>query len=175
LVEGTPVQVISPAVRLELPLTELHQAGEPEIKRWVRTEAQQPFDLGQGPLLRARLLRRDEARHVLLLTMHLFGSDGWSMVVLFEELSTLYEAYRHGYVSPLRELTLQYADFAVWQREWLTGEVLKSQVSYWKQQLQGAPSVLELPVDGPRPLLESHRGASQSFTVAKDVSDQLRA
>jgi amino acid adenylation domain-containing protein len=173
VVEGRPVQVIAPVLRLELPVTELQD--EAEVRGLAKAEAQQPFDLAQGPLLRGRVLRLSEAEHVLLLTMHHIVSDGWSMGVVYQELTTLYAAYSQGQASPLRELSLQYVDFAVWQREWLSGAVLEAQLSYWKEQLQGAPAVLELPSDRARPQLESHRGGSLRFKLSEAVSEKLRA
>jgi len=179
VVEGQPVQVIAPVLRLELPVTELQEltgeAREAEVRRLAKAEAQQPFDLAQGPLLRGRVLRLSAPEHVLLLTMHHIVSDGWSMGVVYQELTTLYAAYSRGEASPLHELTLQYVDFAVWQRAWLSGAVLEAQLSYWKEQLQGAPAVLELPSDRARPQLESHRGASLRFSLSEEVSEKLRA
>src|ERR1041385_4949433 len=137
-------------------------------------EALRPFDFARGPMLRASLLQLAEEEHVLSLTMHHIVSDGWSMGVLVHEVATLYTAFSNGQPSPLDELTVQYADYAQWQREWLSGEVLAEQLSYWKRQLQGAPPVLELPTDRPRPSVQTFNGANQSFTLSKDLSGALK-
>ncbi|HEV2728117.1 MAG TPA: amino acid adenylation domain-containing protein, partial [Solirubrobacterales bacterium] len=151
-VEGKPVQLIHPPRPLDVAvedLTALPEAGRgEEARRLAAGEAALPFDLSAGPLVRVRLLRLAEEEHVLLLTMHHVVSDGWSMTVLVGELTTLYAAYARGEESPLEELPIQYADYSVWQREWLRGEVLERELSYWRAQLGGAPT-LELPTDRP--------------------------
>ncbi|HVR97637.1 MAG TPA: amino acid adenylation domain-containing protein, partial [Thermoanaerobaculia bacterium] len=155
--EGRPVQGIG-APEVELPVVDVSQAGELEALRWAREEARRPFDLQRGPLLRLALFRLSERDHVLLLAMHHIVSDGWSMGVLLREVAALYEG------SELPELALQYADFAVWQRRWLEGEVLEAQLAYWRGQLgppNGAPQVLELPADRPRPAVQTFRGATR--------------
>ena len=129
-------------------------------------EAGRSFSLASGPLLRVTLVRLSESEHLALVTMHHIVSDGWSLGVLVKEVGALYEAYSQGDESPLAELRLQYADYAVWQRGWLQGEVLEQQLSYWLEQLAGAP-VLELPVDHVRPAVQSYRGATQSLVVGK--------
>ncbi|HVR96499.1 MAG TPA: amino acid adenylation domain-containing protein, partial [Thermoanaerobaculia bacterium] len=150
--EGRPVQVIGPP-RVELPVVDLSHVSEQEALRLAREEARRPFDLQRGPLLRLALLRLGDREHVLLLTLHHIVSDGWSMGVLLREIAALYA----GAVLP--ELPVQYADFAVWQRRWLEGEVLEAQLAYWKGQLAGAPRVLELPLDRPRPAVQTFGGA----------------
>src|SRR5262245_11294765 len=178
MVEGQPVQTISPSLNLLLPIMDLGHlpAGErdAEIRRLGAKEARRPFDLARGPLLRVTLLRLDDEDHVLLLTMHHIVSDGWSIGVLHRELSILYEAFSNGKPNPLPPLFIQYADFAVWQRNWLQEEVLKPQLSYWKSQLYGMP-VLQLPTDRPRPAVQSHRGAKQSFVFSTPLFDQLKS
>ena len=135
-------------------------------------EARRPFDLGRGPLLRARLLRLGDEDHVLLVTMHHIVSDGWSTSILARELSLFYAGYQSGSPVSLPELGVQYGDFAVWQRKWLQGEVLERQMNYWRGQLEGiAP--LELPTDYPRPALQSFRGAMYRFAFPKSLSDRL--
>ena len=134
-----------------------------------------PFDLASEPLVRARLLDLGEDEHVLLLTMHHIISDGWSMGVLVRELAAVYSACSNNLPSPLAELPIQYADFALWQRQWLQKEVLNGQLAYWKQQLDGAPEVLALPTDRPRPAQHSFRGAHQGFTLSKSLSDAVAA
>ncbi len=128
---------------------------------FARSEAVQPFDLVAGPLLRTTLLRLGPERHVLLLTMHHIVSDGWSMEILLRELVALYEAFAEGRPSPLPELPVQYADFAVWQRKWLGGGALARQLDYWRRQLAGAPAGLDLPTDFPRPAVQTLDGATR--------------
>jgi amino acid adenylation domain-containing protein len=176
---GKPVQVIHPAGEFRLDITDLSglsAAGrEAEASRRILAEARRPFDLSEGPLLRASLLRLGEEEHIFSLILHHIIFDGWSIGILFGELSALYRAFRGGGPSPLRELPIQYADFAVWQRRWLQGEVLQSLLSYWKRKLEGAPPVLELPSDRPRPPVQTHQGALESFLVPKPVSEGLKS
>src|SRR5205085_5764539 len=128
-----------------------------KVLQLATEEAQRPFDLTRGPLMRVTLLQLGAEEHMLLLTTHHIISDGWSISVLLQELAALYEAFSTGQPSPLPDLPIQYVDFAVWQREWLQGEVLEGQMAYWKQQLADAPTVLELPTDHPRaPSLAYH-------------------
>src|SRR5262249_39699991 len=156
-------QVIRTAEPVKLLVTELGgleaEEQEEETIRLANEEAARPFDLEHGPLWRAQLVRLNAAEHVLLFTMHHIISDGWSMGVLVREVSALYEAYVNGTDSALVELPIQYADFAVWQREYLQGAVLERQLQYWREQLAGAPPVLQLPADHPRPAIQSYRGA----------------
>jgi amino acid adenylation domain-containing protein len=176
---GGAVQRI--AAELTLPLRVIDLTGRPEEEREreaVRlssAEAQTPFDLSAGPLVRATLLRLAAEEHVLLLTLHHIIYDGWSMGVLVRETAALYEAYAAGRPSPLPELEIQYPDFAAWQREWLQGEALEAQLRYWKQKLDGAPPVLELPADRPRPAAQTFRGAALRFSVPRGVSERLKA
>src|ERR1043165_4759999 len=176
--DGLPVQRILPQLQLRLPVIELSgfspAVRETEAQRLATQEAQRPFDLTTGPLLRASLLRLGETDHVLLLTMHHIVSDGWSMTVFFRELSQLYEAYVRGEESPLAPLPVQYADFAQWQRNYLQGAVLEGELSYWREQLAGAPAVLELPTDRARPAVQSFRGAVQVFAVSGEVAQGLK-
>ncbi len=178
VVNGMAVQVIDEAPEFSLPVMDLSTVAEGEreaaARQAAREETQRPFDLSTGPLLRASLLRLAEAEHVLLFTMHHIVSDGWSIGVLIRELTTLYEAYAKGEESPLPELKIQYADYAHWQREWLQGEVLEKQLGYWKQQLEGAPPVLELPTDYPRPPVQTFRGAHQSLRLTPELSNGLK-
>src|ERR1051326_74800 len=169
--EGRARQVIEAAEPVRLPVTEL---GEQEAIRLANEEARRPFDLACGPLWRGQLIRLSAAEHVLLFTMHHIVSDGWSMNVLTREVSALYEAYVNGGAAALAELPIQYADYAVWQREWLQGEVLEEQLGYWRKQLAGAPAVLELPADHQRPVQQSHRGANLPFQLSQDVSRGLK-
>jgi amino acid adenylation domain-containing protein len=177
--QGRPVQVIAPAVKFTLPVTDLTGLGatkrESIARRLAEAEAERPFDLSSGPLLRASLLKLEAEEHIALFTTHHIVSDEWSMGVLIREVSALYEAYSRGEASPLAELAIQYADYAVWQREWLQGEVLEKQLNYWREQLRGAPEVLELPTDKVRPAIQSFVGASQSLTLSPKIADVLRA
>ena len=179
MVDGQARQVIAPALRMPLPVVDLGALPElergAEVQRLARAEAQRLFDLTTGPLVRCMLLRLAEKEHVLLLTMHHIVSDGWSIGIFFREMVTLRQAYRAGQPAPLPELPVQYADFAVWQREWLQGEVLEEQLSYWEEQLAGAPLVLELPTDRPRPPIQSYRGACRSMILPEALVEGLNA
>jgi len=176
--QGKPVQVVAPTVNFTLPVVDLRESYvfdyESEARRLALEETRRPFDLSSGPLLRASLLRFDETEHVALFTMHHIVSDGWSLGVLMKEVSQLYEAYSGGEESALKELPIQYADYAMWQREWLAGEVLDQQLNYWLEQLAGAPETLALPVDRPRPALQSFAGAQQRFELSTELSEQLK-
>jgi amino acid adenylation domain-containing protein len=177
-VDGAPVQVIAPFLGFALPADELSGMGDAEREAEVRlraaADADGPFDLAAGPLFRARLLRLGEEENVLLLCMHHVVTDGWSTGVLFRELSALYGAYREGRESPLAEPAMQYADFAVWQREQLRGEALEGQLAYWRERLAGAPALLELPLDRPRPLVQSSRGAQERLELPAELLERLR-
>ena len=177
--DGSPRQVIAEPRGVRLLLADLTRLPEAARERGARAlalrEARRPFDLSRGPLLRAALLRLGPQEHVLLLTMHHIVSDGWSTGVLVGEFMALYEAFAAGRPSPLRELKVQYGDFAHWQQRWLQGEVLDRQLAYWRGKLEGAASVLDLPTDFPRPAFESHRGAGESITLPVELSRALRA
>jgi amino acid adenylation domain-containing protein/non-ribosomal peptide synthase protein (TIGR01720 family) len=173
-VRGEPVQVITPARPFSVPIIDLpFESRESEVRRLVTEEAERPFDLAQGPMLRARLLRFGEGEYVALLTMHHIVSDGWSIGVLVREIVTLYRAYAQGEESPLSELSIQYADFAAWQRGWLQGEVLESHLAFWRRQLHGVEQ-LNLPTDFPRPPVPSFRAGVQPFHLSKDVTEALK-
>jgi len=178
-VDGSPVQVIAPFGGFALPVEDLSGLSEADreaaLRHRVAEEARRPFDLSAGPLFRAALLRVDEEDHVLLLSMHHVVSDGWSMGVLFRELSALYAAYLAGGESPLPELAVQYADYAVWQREQLGGEVLDRQLSYWTERLAGAPELLELPMDRPRPPARTYQGAAVPVSYSPELLERLQA
>jgi amino acid adenylation domain-containing protein/non-ribosomal peptide synthase protein (TIGR01720 family) len=149
------------------------EVREERLRREAADEARRPFDLARGPLLRARLLVLGEEDHVVLLTMHHIVSDGWSMGVLIREIAALYEAFVAGKPSPLAPLAIQYVDFAQWQRQWLEGERIQEQLSYWKQKLAGAPA-LELPLDRPRPPVQTFHGASHRFALPEDLAAGIR-
>ncbi|HYO58747.1 condensation domain-containing protein, partial [Archangium sp.] len=177
--EGRVVQVISPEVSLELAVEDLEGLAAPEreaeAQRRVREEAHRPFELSRGPMLRARVLRLAREEHVLLLVMHHIVTDAWSASVLLRELSELYPAFEAGGVPVLPALGLQYADYAVWQRQWLRGEVLEGQLSYWKKTLAGVPQALELPTDRPRPQVQTYRGAQVKVQLPLALSQEVRA
>jgi amino acid adenylation domain-containing protein len=175
--DGQPVQVIAPALKLDVPVVNLchlpDSTREAEAAHLAQLEAQRPFDLSEGPLIRASLLKLGEQDYLLLLTMHHIVTDGWSMGVLFEELGALYETYSAGRESRLPELPLQYADFAVWQRGWLRGEVLEQQLGYWKQQLADIPA-LQLPTDRVRPAISTYRGARVPLSFPATLTAELK-
>ncbi len=178
LVDGEPMQLIAPLLNVPLATVDMRgtpwQAREDELLRLVSTEIQHPFDLVRGPLLRATLFSLEAEEHVLLLVMHHIISDGWSVGVICRELASLYEACAAGRGAELAPLPIQYADFALWQREQLQGERLVELLAYWKQQLAGAPPLLELPVDHPRPTISQHKGAARTFRLSRSLSEGLK-
>ncbi|MFE8600248.1 amino acid adenylation domain-containing protein [Archangium violaceum] len=175
---GAGVQVVSESAAPPLRRVDLRELPterrEAEALRFATEELRRPFELSTGPLLRASLVKLAEQEHVLVLVMHHIVSDGWSLGVLIRELALLYTAFSRGQPSPLPEPTLQYADFACWQREWLEGEVLETQLAYWKEQLDGVPQVLELPTDRPRPPVQSYRGASHPVRLSRELSEAIK-
>ena len=175
--DGAPVQIILSELRLPLPRIDLSRLPEREtsIQQLCAEEAQRPFNLSTGPLVRAHLLRLSTEEHILLLSMHHIVSDGWSMGVLIREVATLYEAYAVGTESALKELSLQYGDYALWQREWLQGEVLEQQLAYWREHLGGELPVLQLPLDKPRSATSSFHSATFSCNLSKNISEKLKA
>ncbi|HYO91633.1 MAG TPA: condensation domain-containing protein, partial [Pyrinomonadaceae bacterium] len=176
-VDGEPVQVIASDARVSLPVIDLFALKEDEreeqARRILRAEAARPFDLSEG-VLRALLIRLYEEDHILLVMMHHIASDGWSMGVFIRETATLYKAFTKDEESTLAELPVQYADYAAWQREWLNAEVLGQQLSYWREQLSGAPEVLDVATDYPRPAAKSYDGAAHTFELSKEASERLR-
>ncbi|HEY0727697.1 MAG TPA: amino acid adenylation domain-containing protein, partial [Pyrinomonadaceae bacterium] len=178
VVDGEPVQIISAPCTLTIPLTDLSELDEAdrerEAQRLIAAEAQRPFDLSHGPLLRAALLRLREDEHLLLFTMHHIISDGWSAGVLAREATTRYAAFTGQETTPLAELPVQYADYAVWQRKWLRGETLNAQFDYWSTQLEGLSPVLELPLDHPRPKVRSRRGAFVPVVFDEELTKSLK-
>jgi amino acid adenylation domain-containing protein len=176
--DGTPFQLIGAAHAQLLPLLDLR--GLPAAERTTtarelaRIEAQRPFDLVAGPLLRTTLLRLDADEHVLLLTFHHIVFDGWSLGVFMDELTALYSAHTSARAARLPELPIQYADYALWQRQWLQSTVLTTQLGYWQRQLAGAPAVLELPLDRPRPPIQRFNGATLRFTMPDALGGALR-
>ncbi len=177
-VNGTPIQVIHPEATMNISVVDLQQLEATERESVLHQQAQlaaiTPFDLETAPLIRCSLLQLDAREYVLLLTMHHIVSDGWSMGIFIQELSTLYQAFAVRKPSPLAELPIQYADFAVWQRQWLSGKVLETQLNYWLSQLEGAPELLQLPTDRPRPTVQTFRGTTQSFSLNTDLKEKLQ-
>jgi len=174
-------QVIHPPFRLAPAVVDLQDGSHPDVETLARREAERPFDLETGPLVRATLLRLAPDEHVFLLTLHHIVADGWAAGLFVGELAALYRAlYRTGGegTSPLEEalppLPVQYADFALWQREWLTGDVLEGELAYWRERLAGAPEVLELPTDRPRPSVITPQGRRHPVLVGAELTDGLR-
>ncbi|HEX2091321.1 MAG TPA: amino acid adenylation domain-containing protein, partial [Longimicrobiaceae bacterium] len=174
-----PVQVIRPAGPHPLPVVDLrgiaHDGRERELGRLVVEDAARPFDLARGPLLRTTLVAVGEEEHGLLVSMHHVVSDGWSMGVLVREVSELYAARLEGRAPALAPLPVQYADYALWQRTWLSGETLEAQVRWWRDHLAGAPPLLELPTDRPRPQVHSDRGDSRAIVLPAELAVGLRS
>ncbi|HLL48709.1 MAG TPA: condensation domain-containing protein, partial [Longimicrobiaceae bacterium] len=177
--EGKPVQVVHAPAPVPLPVLDLRHLPEArreaEAERQVEAESLRPFDLARGPLLRSTLLRLAGDNHVLSFNLHHIVSDGWSMEVLVREVSTAYAVLSRGEPARLPELPVQYADFAVWQRQWLSGEVLEEQIGYWKEKLGGAPPLLEIPTDRPRAAGQSPHAAGHGFHLSPELSEGLRA
>jgi amino acid adenylation domain-containing protein len=177
--DGRPSQVIHPPEDFPLRVLDLSGGGEAdravEVQRHAEELVREPFDLTRPRLMRALLLRFGPSEHVLLLVMHHIISDAWSMAVLLQQAAALYETYTGGRQSPLAKLPIQYADYAVWQREWLRGDVLQTQLEFWKRRLAGAPPLLELPTDRPRPPLQTTRGAHEPVHLTSELTTRLEA
>jgi amino acid adenylation domain-containing protein len=176
--QGAARQVIHASFTVDVPVVDASAMDSKLLDAFVRDcavrEARRPFDLHRGPVVRAQLLRLGDEEHVLLFTLHHIASDAWSTGVLVREVAALYEAHASGRASPLSEPPIQYADYAQWQRNWLSGEVLEAQLAYWKGRLAGAPAALDLPTDRPRPRVKSHLGASVAFEVSTQLTARLR-
>lgn len=175
---GEAWQEVATNSTLDLPVIDLStlpsEEKEQEVVRLATQEAKLPFNLSESPLLRVTLLRLDENERVVLLTIHHITSDDWSMTVFLREVAILYEAFSNGKPSPLPALPIQYADYSVWQREWFRGEVEREHLSYWKRQLEGAQSMLQIPTDRPRTGGELFQGAHQSFMLSKEDTEGLK-
>jgi len=176
---GRPMQIISPPFEMQLPLQPLDSLAEAEREaealRLAREESKRPFELTKPPMIRARLFRLSETEHVLALVIHHIASDGWSGTLLARELPALYEACLLGNASPLPELPIQYADYAWWQREtWANGGNIEALLAYWKQQLAGAPQIVELPTDRPRPPAQTYRGTVRHFILSVELAQAIR-
>ncbi|QSQ54055.1 non-ribosomal peptide synthase/polyketide synthase [Xanthomonas translucens pv. undulosa] len=175
--DGATQIIAPPDIGFALHCIDLRQSADPyaDAQRHAEQEASTAFDLEHGPLIRGRLLRLDAHEHRLLLTMHHIVTDGWSMGLLVRELSTLYAAFALGQPDPLPPLPIQYADYAQWQRCWLEGPLLQRQLSFWREHLQGAPALLELPTDRPRPALQDYSGDSIEIALDAELTSALRA
>ena len=200
-VDGLPTQVINPELNIHLQVTDVsnlaHNGRSPEefdieVQKICRSEVQIPFDLVRGPLVRGALLQLDDEEHIFILTLHHIIADGWSLGIVVGELSSLYQVFSTVYdqledtsdqedegqrSSPsqmlLANLPIQYADFSVWQRNWLSGEILEEQLEYWREKLAHMPAVLDLPADRPRPALKTSNGASKNFLLPTRISEKV--
>ena len=176
-VDGRPMQIIGESqvqlMRVDLTDTDA-DSGQAEVERLIAAEARHPFDLTAGPLVRAGLIRLAEDAHILLVNIHHIISDGWSIGVLIDELAAHYTAFVNGEAPQLPALSIQYADFAHWQRQWLAGDVMARQLAYWENQLAGIPPTLDLVTDWPRPAVQQFQGAHYPFRLPKALSDQVK-
>ncbi|HET7462170.1 MAG TPA: amino acid adenylation domain-containing protein, partial [Longimicrobium sp.] len=176
--DGEPAQRVATAAESRFPLLDHDLAGDPgaeaELGRVLAEEAAAPFDLERGPLIRGRLVRLAADDHVLAVTMHHIVSDAWSVGVMTRELGALYAAFTRGDPSPLPPLPVQYADYAAWQRRWVEGDVLQRQADYWRTTLAGAPELLELPADRPRPARQDHAGAAVRLELDEALTAGLK-
>jgi amino acid adenylation domain-containing protein/non-ribosomal peptide synthase protein (TIGR01720 family) len=176
--DGQPSQLVEPTITFSLPVINLSHlapdAQQHEVGQHVLQIAQSVFDLSQSPLVRGALLKLSSTEHVLCLTFHHIVFDGWSQGILLRELVTLYQAFDRQQASPLPPLPVQYADYTLWQRGWLSGDVLAAQLAFWKQQLNGAPATLELPFSNSRPAVQTTQGARHGFTLGLAMSAALK-
>lgn len=177
VVDNEPVQLVHPKLELTISITDLSSLSAAELRtrevELATEEARKPFDLEQGPLIRCGVIVRGWTDYILLITMHHIVSDGWSMGIFMQELTVFYQSFCINYPIKLPDLPVQYPDFAVWQRDWLKGEVLETQLGYWREHLRDLP-VLELPTDHPRPLYSSYKGSSYPVRVGYALSHQVR-
>lgn len=177
-VDGQPVPAIKAHAQVHLEVKDCSslppEQRQVKARALLKEAAETPFDLSNGPLVRAALVSLSQHDHIFLVVMHHIVSDGWSLVLFFQELSAIYEAFAGGHESPLDELSAQYADYACWQRDWLQGEVLEKQIGYWKKQLGGELPVLELPSDRPRPAVQTFRGERQWLVLPESLTKSLQ-
>jgi amino acid adenylation domain-containing protein len=177
--KGKALQVIAPSLSISIPVIDLERLEETEktaaLERLMRLEARQAFDLTSGSLLRCNLARLHPTEHIMLLTIHHIAADGWSMGVFLQELAAFYEAFSTGKPLALADLPIQYTDFAVWQRDWLQGDVLNTQLMYWQQQLSKPLPVVDLPTDYLRPPVQSFIGKKREFALSKSLTEDLKA
>ena len=174
--EAGPVQEVGEEAEVGLPVVDLSRSerGQEQAEEVLKEEAERPFDLERGPVLRLLLVKMSEEEHLVSVTIHHIASDGWSVGILVREFSQVYEAMKERKPWPLKELGVQYGDFAVWQRRWLQGEVLEEHMRYWREELEGLEP-LELPTDGPRPVVATHRGAREEVRLSRELSGELKA
>ncbi|MBA2680987.1 MAG: non-ribosomal peptide synthetase, partial [Ktedonobacteraceae bacterium] len=172
-----PVQIVLPPRTQPITVTALSawppEERETEMMRLAKEYVETPFDLTHGPLIRMSVIKMSEDEQVLVTIFHHIIFDGWSAHVFFTELDTLYTAFKKGQPSPLPALTIQYADYASWQKNWLQGEALEEDLTFWKAQLAGAPALLELPTDRPRPPTQSFQGARLHFTLTRELTEAI--
>ena len=177
-IDGQPMQVISPRLDVSLPFIDLQFLPSIEqtaaLQRLLNEVMQRSFDLLQGPLLQLMLIQLNKTEYVLLLSIHHIVFDEWSSGVFIQELGALYTAFKQDQPSPLSDLPIQYADFAHWQREWLQGDILETQLAYWRQQLNQV-SILDLPTDRPRPSVQSYRGTPQQLEIPQALIEALES
>jgi NRPS condensation-like uncharacterized protein len=178
LKEGIPVQIISDPQPVNMPVADLSMLSEEkqiaEVERVAREEGLKPFNLSTGPLMRVGMIKLGEEDHVVMVTMHHIISDGWSMKVMVEEVSRMYGGYRRGEGEEEEEERIQYADYAIWQQEWLEGEEYKEQMRYWKERLAGLPPFLDLPTDFARPSERTTRGATLLLVLPETLVARLK-
>ncbi|MCG6136127.1 MAG: amino acid adenylation domain-containing protein [Nostoc sp. LLA-1] len=176
--KGKPLQVIAPTLTISIPIIDLEKLEQTEqtaaLQQLMRSEARHSFDLSNGSLLRCTLVRLHETEHIMLLTIHHIAADGWSMGVLLRELAVFYEAFTTEKPPAIAKLPIQYQDFAVWQQNWLQQDVLKTQLTYWQQQLNKPLPVLDLPTDYPRPAVQSFTGTKREFALSKSLTEALK-
>jgi len=175
--DGAPTVVVAQQCDTRIAVVDLSSFAatirETETNRLVEQEIRRPFDLSCGPLIRAKLIQCGPEESVLVVTMHHIVSDGWSLLLLFKELSTLYDSFDQNIGSPLQPLPIQYADYADWQRDWLGDEIVERQLSYWKSQLGGELRVLDLPADRPRPAMQTFAGSREIAILPADLTQSL--
>jgi amino acid adenylation domain-containing protein len=178
VIDGVPMQVIAPTAPVELNVVDIRSwpadTRDAEAQRILKEQSRSAFDLVHGPVLRATVIRLTDNEHILMLVLHHVATDGWSRGVLYRDLTALYEAYANDLPSPLAPLSIQYADYAVWQRRWLDGGVADAQLDYWKRKLTRAPSRLDLPADYPRPPVRSYLGEQVSMMLDMQTREGLR-
>ncbi|MGD0906500.1 MAG: amino acid adenylation domain-containing protein [Candidatus Acidiferrales bacterium] len=176
--DGRPMQAVLPDIDLAFKEIDLSfcskQEKEREWKRMVEDQGRQPFDLSQAPLFRVAMVHLSPREHKMLLVIHHIIADEWSMQLIHREVNQLYQAFSQGRNSPLPALPIQYADFAAWQRGWMHGDALEAETAHWRKELAGAPTVLDLPTDKPRPAVQSFRGSTEFFDLPKELSEQLK-
>lgn len=178
IVNGEPIQKVADKVTLTLPEVDLRHLAEEqqptEVQKLSLQEAQSSFDLGQAPLLRAKLLHLQAEQSILILTLHHLVGDGWSIKVLLQELTAIYQAFADGKPAPLPQLPIQYSDFVYWQQNSLPDEVIEKHLAYWRQQLGGNLPILQLPTDRPRPPIQTFKGAQQKFVLSKALTEAIK-